>query len=92
MKPLKPSHRERKRYLLIKGIDASLKKIEEVILEFVGVLGYAEASPKVIKSSSREIVLSVNRGSLDKIRTSFMMSKKNLKVIRVSGTLKGLKL
>tara|TARA_Y100000310_G_C19988936_1_gene493221 strand:+ start:366 stop:494 length:129 start_codon:yes stop_codon:yes gene_type:complete len=38
MKPLKPSHRERKRYLLIKGIDASLKKIEEVILEFVGVL------------------------------------------------------
>ncbi len=51
MKSLKPSHRENKRYLLIKGKDAGKKNIEEVILEFVGVLGYAEASPQFIKQN-----------------------------------------
>ena len=40
MKSLKPSHREKKRYLLIKGKDANKKNIEEVILEFIGVLGW----------------------------------------------------
>lgn len=90
MKPLKPSHREKKRYLLIIGRDASLKIIEEVITEFIGVLGYAEASPQVIKSSDEKIILAVNRNSLDKIRTSFLMSKKDLKIVRVSGSLKKL--
>ena len=49
MKPLKPSHRERKRYLLIKGKDVSKKNIEGAILEFIGVLGFAEASPQFVK-------------------------------------------
>ena len=88
MKPLKPSHKEKKRYLLIKGRDASRKIIEEVILEFVGVLGFAEASPQVVKSSRGQIVLAINRGSLDKIRTSFLMSKKDLEIVRVSGTIR----
>ncbi len=91
MKPLKPSHREKKRYVLIKGRDASKKIIEEVILEFVGVLGFAEASPQVVKSAQGQIVLAINRGSLDKIRASFLMGGKDLEIVRVSGTLKKLK-
>ena len=91
MKPLKPSHREKKRYLLIKGKDADKKTIDEVILEFVGVLGYAEASPKLISSSKKEIILGINRRSLDKIRTSFLMSDKNIEIVKVSGTLKKFK-
>ena len=67
MKPLKPSHREKKRYLLIKGKDASWKNIEDAILEFIGVLGFAAASPQIIKSSSEKIVLAVNRQSVDKV-------------------------
>ena len=86
MKPLKPSHREKKRYLLIKGKDANKKIIEEIILEFVGVLGFAEVSPQVIKSARGTIVLTINRGSLDKVRTSFLMSKKNLEIVKVSGS------
>jgi len=86
MKPLKPSHREKKRYLLVKGKDASKKVIDEVILEFIGVLGYAEVSLQVIKQKKGEIVLSVNRGSLDKIRASFVMSGKDLEIVKVSGS------
>jgi len=91
MKPLKPSHREKKRYLLVKGKDASNKNIEEAVLEFIGVLGYAEASPQVIKSGKNKIVLAINRGSLDKIRTSFFMSKKDMKIEKVSGSVKNVK-
>ena len=91
MKPLKPSHREKKRYLLIKGKDVSRKIIEEVILEFIGVLGFAEASPQVIESINGRIILAVNRNSLDKIRASFLMSDKDLEIVKVSGALKKLR-
>jgi len=91
MKALKPSHREKKRYLLIKGEDANKKAIKETILEFIGVLGFAEASPQIIKENKTSIILSINRKSLDKIRTSFVMTKKDLQIIKVSGAVKNLK-
>jgi RNase P/RNase MRP subunit POP5 len=90
MKALKPSHREKKRYLLIKGEDADKKIIESVILEFIGVLGYAKASPKFLKNE-KGLVLAVNRKAVDKIRSSFLMSGKDVKIKKVSGTIKGLK-
>lgn len=86
MKPLKPSHRERKRYLLIKGKDTSKKNIEDAILEFIGVLGFAEASPSFIKIDKEKVVLAINRKSLDKVRTSFLLSGKDIKIIKVSGS------
>lgn len=85
MKALKPSHRENKRYLLIKGKDANKKAIEEVILEFIGVLGFAEASPQIIKEDKTSVVLAINREALDKIRASFVVSNKDLKIVKVSG-------
>ena len=91
MKALKPSHRERKRYVLIKGKDVSKEIIEKVILEFIGVLGFAEASPQVIKSSKGSLVLAINRGSLEKIRSSFVMSGKDLEIVKVSGSVGNLK-
>jgi len=91
MKPLKPSHREKKRYLLIKGKDADRKIIEETILEFIGVLGYAEACPQFIKNKGNKIILSVNRNAVDKIRASFLMSQKSLEIVRVSGSIKKLR-
>ena len=91
MKPLKPSHREKKRYLLVKGKDANKKNIEDVVLEFIGVLGFAEASPQILKSSKTSVILAINRNSLDKIRASFTMSKKDLQITKVSGSIKNLK-
>lgn len=93
MKPLKPSHRENKRYLLIKGKDADKKAIEETILEFIGVFGWAEASPQFIHQNKQEknsIVLCINRKSLDKIKASFTMSNKDLQIVKVSGSIKNL--
>jgi RNase P/RNase MRP subunit POP5 len=85
MKSLKSSHRENKRYLLILGKDADKKTIEEVILEFIGVLGYAEAGISFIKDS--KVILAVNRNSVDKIRASFLMSRKDIKIKKISGSL-----
>jgi len=76
---------------LIKGKDANKKVIEEVILDFIGGLGYAEASPKVINQTLGKVILAINRNSLDKIRTSFLMSERDLNIVKVSGSVKKLK-
>ena len=88
MKSLKPSHRENKRYLLIQGKDVNKKNIEEIILEFIGVLGFASVSPNFIKMEKEKIILAINRESLDKIRTSFLLSGKDIRIVRVSGSIK----
>lgn len=91
MKALKPSHKERKRYLLIKGNDATEKNIESSILKFIGILGYAKASPKVIKKNKNKIILSVNRKELEKIKTSFLLSNKDIIIEKISGVVNKLK-
>ena len=90
MKPLKPSHREHKRYLLISGKDASKAEIEEALLKFVGILGYSKICPSVINKvkqagkDSSKLILSVNRQELDKVRASFLLSGKDICIERVS--------
>jgi RNase P/RNase MRP subunit POP5 len=90
MKPLKPSHREKKRYLLISGKDAVKKEIEESILKFVGILGYAKASPTVIKNKGNKVILAINRQELDKVRASFLLSGKDIRIEKVSGMINNL--
>ncbi|MEM3074558.1 MAG: hypothetical protein QW727_01295 [Candidatus Pacearchaeota archaeon] len=85
MKPLKPSMREKKRYLLIKG-HKNKKEVEEAIMNYVGILGYAKASPMWISNN----ILAINTSELNNIRGSFVLSK-GIYVTKVSGTLKGLK-
>lgn len=91
MKPLYPAHREKKRYLLIKGPTISKEKIEDAIFDFVGVLGYAEAAPMFIRVQKGLVILAINRGSLEKIRTSFLMSDTLLDIVKVSGSVRGLR-
>jgi len=90
MKALNPANREKKRYLLIKGKDANKKEIEEAILKFIGVLGWAKASPNFVKLEKpiEGIVLSINRQELDKIRASFLMSGKDIVIVKVSGMIR----
>jgi len=85
MKALKPSHREHKRYLLLSGKDAAKENIEEAILKFIGVLGYAKACPQIIKEIKSGIILAVNRQELDKVRASFILSGKDIQIKKVSG-------
>lgn len=90
MKRLPPTLRENKRYLLIECSDAR-NIVEKVILEFIGVLGYAETSVKFIESSGNKAIIAINREALNKIRSSFALSKEKIKILRVSGTLAGLR-
>ena len=78
---------------MISGKDANPREIEEAILKFIGVLGYAKASPMFIKLEKPKIgkfVISINREELDKIRASFALSGKDIRIERVSGSIGGL--
>jgi len=90
MKSLKPSIREKKRYLLIKGSDLK-KSIEKAIYDFIGALGMSKCALKFIKLGKTSAIISINRDSLNHVRASLTASPKNFNVVKVSGTLKGLK-
>ena len=92
MKPLKPSAREKKRYLLVRGKNLK-KSIPEAILEFVGVLGMSDTGLRFIKTEkniSGKEVISVNRKQKDVVIASLAVYNEKIKVEKVSGTLKGL--
>jgi RNase P/RNase MRP subunit POP5 len=92
MKALKPSAREKKRYLLVKGKNLE-KEIPNAILEFVGVLGMSETGLKFIKTKKTKPntkVISVNRKQKDKVIASLTIYNEKIVVEKVSGTLKGL--
>lgn len=89
MKSLRPTMRENKRYLLIKGKNLK-ENIEKAILDFIGILGYSKASPSIVKSGKDFVVLSINREAINEVRASFAVFSDEINVTRVSGTLKGL--
>ncbi len=89
MKALKPSARERKRYLLVRGKDLKTN-IPKAIHDFIGVLGMSKVSLSFIKSGKDSVVISVNRKMLDSVRASLCVWSEKMSVEKVSGTLKGL--
>ena len=90
MKNLKPSMRENKRYLLIKG--SNLKEnIEKAVLDFIGILGMSKAGLEFIETNKDSAIIGVNRESLNHVRASICVFPEKMEVVRVSGTLKGLR-
>jgi len=90
MKPLIPSHREKKRYLLIEGKELK-KNVEGSIKEYLGILGLAKSSPNWIELNGQKGIFSINRSSLDDVRAALLVSRSGIKIFRVSGSLKGLR-
>jgi len=88
MKSLKPSMREKKRYLYVKG---NVGDVEKAVLNFIGVLGMSKASLAFIKKDRDSAIISVNRGSLNEVRASLAVWPERIEVLRVSGTLRGLR-
>jgi RNase P/RNase MRP subunit POP5 len=86
MKPLIPSHRENKRYLLVKGNNLR-ENIEKAILEFAGTIGLKKCGLSFIKSN----IICINRESVDLVRASIAVFPEKIEVLKVSGTLRGLK-
>ncbi len=80
--------REKKRYLFVKG---NPNEIEKSILHFIGVFGLARTSLAFIKKEKDSAIISVNREALNEVRASLAVSPEKLEVLRVSGTLKGLR-
>ncbi len=90
MKPLRPSMKENKRYLLVNGVNLK-ENIERAILDFIGVLGASKACLEFIKTEKNKVIISVNRESLNEVRASFAVWPETIIVKKVSGTLKGLR-
>ncbi len=91
MKPLIPSHKENKRYLLVKGKNLK-QNIEKAILEFTGILGMSKTGLSFISSDSKSnsAIICINREAVDSVRASLVIFPEKIEVAKVSGTLKGL--
>lgn len=85
MKSLKPSMRENKRYLLVKG---KISDVEKAILDFVGVLGMSKVGLNWIRKGKDSAIISVNREAVNHARASLAVWPEKISVERVSGTLK----
>lgn len=91
MKPLIPSHKENKRYLIVKGESKNIKEnIENAILEFGGVLGMSKCGLSFIETKEGKAIISVNREAVDLVRASIAVFHEKMEVLNVSGTLKKL--
>ena len=82
----KPSQKAHRRYLLLEGI--TKEQVKEIIHNGIGLIGWSQADPIIIQDSP--LVLAVSRSSLDLIKASFALSPLQIKLRKVSGTLKGL--
>lgn len=94
MKPLKPSQREKKRYLKIKSNSKNIKKhIENALSEFLGFSGMSKTSLRFIEISEKGdfAIISINRNMLDKVKASLVIYNEKLITEKTSGTLKGLR-
>ena len=90
MKSLKPSMREKKRYLLIRG-DNLRKNARKAILEAIGILGLSKAGFSWIKAGKDLAIIAVNREALNEVRASFAIFPEKISVEKVSGSLKKLR-
>lgn len=90
MKPLSPTMREKKRYLLLKGNNLK-ENVEKAIFEGIGTIGMARVCLKWINFYKEFAIISINREMLDSVRASFAIWPESIEVKKVSGTLKSLK-
>jgi len=81
---LKPSLREKKRYLYLET-KLDKKGIEKVILDYIGILGYAKSGVYFISKN----IIAVNRNMVNEIKAAFSFA--DIKVKKVSGSLKNVK-
>lgn len=91
MKSLIPSHRENKRYLLVEGKGNLKENIIRAVHEFLGIQGEAKASLNFIEVKNDKAVVSINREMQDQIRAAICVFPEKIEVVKVSGTLAGLK-
>jgi len=82
---LNPSENIKKRYVLIENADK--ESAEKVVLDYLGILGWAKAKPSFVNEAGK-VILAVDRKMINDVIAALELGK--IKVSRVSGTLKGL--
>ena len=87
MKSLKPTMREKKRYLFVRG---HVVDIERAIYDGIGTIGMSKLGFSKVKTGKDFAVISVNRETVDSVRACFAIWAKEIVISKVSGTLKGL--
>jgi len=88
MKSLKPTMRENKRYLLVKG---AIEDVRKAILDGIGTIGMSKTGFGWVKKNKESAVIYINREMVDSVRACFAIWSGKISIERVSGTLKGLK-
>ena len=84
---LKPANRDKRRYILIN--EKSNSKIEQAILEYIGILGYAKSAyMKITPSPLNKTIGSCLREELNNIHAALTLA--GIKVEKVSNTIKSL--
>ncbi len=91
---LLPSLKEKKRYLVLliraRTEDRAKKAIDKALLDFLGILGYAQTGPLIIETGKKEpflySILSINRSCVDKVKAAFSLT--GIRCIGVSGSLR----
>ena len=88
---LLPSLKEKRHYLVIKPeksmSEKELKeKIEKAILDFIGILGYANSGPLFVELKKDYAIVSITTKYVDKIKAALTLA--NLRCVGVSGTIK----
>jgi len=86
----KASARIKRIYLLLEA--KSRTDVEKSIVDYIGILGWAKASPVFLEGGKKEgrMILSLDRGEVNNARAAFEASPMKIKVLRASGTIKGL--
>ena len=87
---IKPSASARRIYLLLES--KSRADVEKAIVDYIGILGWAKASPIFVEGGKDEgrMILAIERGEINNVRAAFEASSLNLKILKISGTIKGL--
>lgn len=83
---LRPSSRDKRRYLTI--AEKSNTKIEQAILEYIGVLGFAKSAYLKVKSTPNKTIGSCLTEELNNVHAALTLA--GIKVEKVSNTIKGL--
>jgi RNase P/RNase MRP subunit POP5 len=91
IKPILPSLKEKKRYILYEG-KLSRNAIKQGIKDFIGEYGMAKAGIMFIKSKNNKGIIKTNVKWLEQVKTALSLMKTRVKPVKVSGTLKKLKL
>ncbi len=80
---LMPTLKEDRHYLVFEG---DKDKVEQALLEFLGILGYAKAGPILVEYSKGKGIISFNRKHADEVKSALLFY--NIHTLGISGTIK----